>query len=266
MAMRGEIDRLFRMKFSTLAAAAALLSLAATLLAQNKPVFQESFESGKLDPAVWDQRVTGTSTIAVEAVDGAHGKYALHVHYPEMAARSYAFVVATHLPESVKTHFFGRAYMKITPGLGTTHDPLIFAGEAGWPISKFEEIGAYRGDWMPSYQENKSPAGQGRGEVTYRSDTTPPFDKWFLLEWEFNDAPASITIWIDGEKLTDTMNGEKVDTVKFTWPKGSTTDTGLVGGFTEFGFGARVWGAPQQAFDVYYDDIAIGAGRIGPAK
>ena len=156
--------------------------------------------------------------------------------------------------------------MKITPGLGTTHDPLIFAGEPGWPISKFEEIGAYRGDWMPSFQENKSPRGQGRGEVTYRSDTTPPLDKWFLLEWEFNDAPAAITIWIDGQRLSDTMNGEKVDTVKFTWPKGSTTDTGLVGGFQEFGFGARVWGAPQQGFDIYYDDIAIGTERIGPVK
>src|ERR1700679_1823189 len=121
------------MKFSTIMAAAGVLAtLPASLPAQSKPVLQESFESGKLDPAVWDQRVTGTATVAVEPVDGAHGKYALHVHYPEMAARSYAFVVATHLPESVKTHFFGRAYMKITPGLGVTHAPLIFAGEPGW--------------------------------------------------------------------------------------------------------------------------------------
>jgi hypothetical protein len=235
-------------------------------VAQVKPVFTEDFESGKIDPAVWDQRVTGTATAAVEPVDGAHGKYALHIHYPDMAARSYAFLVAAHLPDSVRTHFFGRAYMKITPGLGTTHNPLIFAGEPGWPISKFNEIGAYRGDWMPSYQENKSPAGQGRGEVTYRSDTPPPFDKWFLLEWEFSDDPSSITIWIDGEKLIDTMNGEKVDTVKFAWPKGSATVSGLVGGYQEFGFGARVWGAPPQGFDVYYDDIAIGASRIGPVK
>jgi hypothetical protein len=255
------------MKFSTLLAAASVLAVSPAMLsAQNKPVLEESFESGKLDPAVWDQRVTGTATAAVEPVEGAHGKYALHIHYPDMAARSYAFVVATHLPDSVKTHFFGRAYVKITPGLGTTHNPLIFAGEPGWPISKFDEIGSSRGNWMPSYQENKSAAGQGRGEVTYRSDTPPPFDKWFLLEWEFNDAPSAITIWIDGERLSDTMNGEKVDTVKFMWPKGSTTDTGLVGGFKEFGFGARVWGAPPQGFDVYYDDIAIGTERIGPSK
>jgi len=245
--------------------AAVCAALAGCLCAQS-PVFTESFESGKLDPAVWDQRVMGTATIAVEPTDGAHGKYALHVHYPDMAAGSYAFAVATHLPDSVRTHFFGRAYMKITPSLGTTHNPLIFAGENGWQISKFDEIGTSRGMFMPSFQENKSARGQGRGEVTYRSETPPPFDRWFLLEWEFNDNPSQITLWLDGEKVMNTMNGEKVDTVKFEWPKGSGTASNLVGGFTEFGFGSRVWGAPPKGFDVYYDDIAIGTSRLGPAK
>ena len=253
---------------SVLRSAAMLAAMAAGLAAQNKPVFQENFESGKIDPNVWDERVTGTSTLAVEEVEGAHGKYALHVHYPEMAARSFAFIVATHLPDSVKSHFFGRAYMKITSSVTPGHNPLLFAGEPGWPISKFDEIGLSRRNWMPSYQENKSAAGAGRGEVTYRSDTNPPFDKWFLLEWEFNDNPSSITMWIDGEQLSIPVGTEKKDKVTFTWPKDSTTTSGLIGpsGFKEFGFGARVWGAPATAFDVYYDDIAIGTGRIGAAK
>jgi hypothetical protein len=259
------------MRFQTLASRVACLTGLATafgacLLAQNKPVFIEDFESGKIDSAVWDQRTEGTATATVEAADGAHGKYALHVHYPDMAARSYAFIVATHLPDSVRSHFFGRAYMKITPGLGMTHDPLLFAGEPGWPISKFNEIGAYKGNWMPSYQENKSPKGQGRGEVTYHGEVSPPFDKWFLLEWEFNDDPSSITYWVDGEKMMTLVNGEKADSVKFAWPKDSTTVSGLVGGYREFGFGARVWGAPPKGFDVYYDDIAIGVARVGPTK
>jgi hypothetical protein len=62
--------------------------LACGLSAQNKPVFTENFESGKIDPAIWDQRVNGADTIAVEATDGAHGKYALHIHVPDMAARN----------------------------------------------------------------------------------------------------------------------------------------------------------------------------------
>jgi hypothetical protein len=56
---------------------------------------------------------------------------------------------------------------------------------------------------------------------------------------------------------------EKVDVVKFVWPKGSTNDKGIVGGYTEFGFGARVWGAPMQGFDVYYDDVQIDTRWIG---
>ena len=254
------------MNRTILTTAALAAASAIGLFAQGKPVFSENFESGKIDPAVWDQRVAGTATIAVEPADGAHGKYALHVHYPDMAAASYAFVVATHLPDSVRTHFFGRAYLKITPTLGMTHDPLIFAGEPGWQLSKFDEIGASRGKLMPSYQENKSARGQGRGEVTFRSDFDWPLDQWFLIEWEFNDSPSGIEVWVNGDAVPNTMNAEKVDAVKFEWPKGSGTTSNLVGGFQEFGFGARVWGAPPKGFDVYYDDIAIGTSRLGPSK
>ena len=247
------------------------LTLVAGTLAAQKPVLTESFESGKIDSSVWDTRVAGTATVAVEAAEGGHGKYALHVHYPDMAAASYAFVVATHLPDSVRTHFFGRAYMRVSPGLGTTHNPLIFAGEPGWQLSKFHEIGTSRGMWMPSYQENKSVRGQGRGETTYRTETAPQYDKWFLIEWEFNDDPSAITFWIDGEKIQAPINGQKgdgqkIDTVTFDWPKGSGTVKNLVGGYQEFGFGARVWGAPPAGFDVWYDDIAIGTSRLGPVK
>jgi hypothetical protein len=257
-------DRLFDMVFRIFALA---VILSVSLCAQNKPVFSENFESGTVDPAVWEQRKAGTATIAVEETEGAHGKYALHVHVPDMAARNgYAFLVNAHLPDSVRTHFFGRAYMKIVPGLGMTHDPLIFAGEPGWPISKFEEIGTYRATWQPSFQENKSPAGQGRGETTYHAEAGPPSDKWFLLEWEFNDNPSSITYWLDGEQVMTLVSGEKADSVKFVWPKGSTNTSGLVGGFQELGVGARVWGSPPKGFDVYYDDIAIGLARLGPVK
>jgi hypothetical protein len=255
--------RILTSRVTCLAGFAALLSF--NLLAQSKPVFTENFESGKIDPAVWDQRVMGTATIAVEEGEAAHGKYALHVHYPDMAARSYAFIVATHLPNSVSSHFFGRAYVKVAPGLGATHNPLIFAGGPGWPISKFDEIGTYKGTWQPSYQENKSPAGQGRGEITFHAEVGPPTGKWFLLEWEFNDKPSSITYWVDGEKMMTLVSSEKADAVKFAWPKGSATVDDLVGGYQEFGFGTRVWGAPPQGFDVYYDDIAISTTRVGPA-
>src|ERR1017187_8655467 len=107
-------DRIFPMRFRTptfrtlVGAAAVLAGLTTTLYAQ-KPILTEDFESGKIDPAVWDVRQKGGETIAVEAVDGAHGKYALHVHYTENERGAYAFIVATHLPDSVRSHYFGRA-------------------------------------------------------------------------------------------------------------------------------------------------------------
>ena len=75
-------------------------------------------------------------------------------------------------------------------------------------------------------------------------------------------------MWVDGEKVVSTVGDQKMDTVKFAWPKGSDTVKGLIGasGYQEFGFGARVWGAPPKGFDIYYDDIAIGVSRLGAVK
>ena len=41
-----------------------------------------------------------------------------------MAARSYAFVVATHLPDSVKTHFFGSAYADHWNSIHPNEEPI----------------------------------------------------------------------------------------------------------------------------------------------
>lgn len=236
-----------------------------TLFAQSKAALSEDFESGQLDPKIWEMRVTGAATLQVQQAEAAHGKYALQVHYPDMAPASYAMAVVRHLPHAVKGHLFGRAYVKIVPGLPRSHTVMLWAGGAGWPISKFEEIGVYQGTLQPSYQENKWPRGQDRGEDVRHGEALPT-DKWFLLEWEFNDNPATLTIWVDGQPSQVTESGQKVGVSSFHWPRGTDTASGLVGGFAEFGLGARVWGAVPQAFDIYYDDLAIGAARIGPVK
>jgi hypothetical protein len=236
------------------------------LFGQTSPLLSEDFESGQLDSKTWEKRVTGVATIQVQQDQVAHGKYALQVHYPDMATQTYAFLIAPHLPGALKGHLFGRAYVKVAPELPQSHTVLFFSGGAGWPISKFEELGASHGTLQPSYQENKSPRGQGRGEDVRHGVDPYPIGKWFLLEWEFNDDPATLTIWVDGAKSPVTENGQKAERSTFKWPKDSDNGKNLVGGFEEFGVGARVWGAVPQGFDVYYDDIAIDTKRIGPAK
>ena len=214
------------------------------------PVFTEDFESGELNKDVWTQRVNPGATITVQQDIVAHGKNALLVHYPA-GVRTYGFIVADHLPDSLKDHFFGRAYVRFPAAPPNAHDVFITAGGAGWPISNFLEIGLRRNKAQLSYQQNG--ANIPRGE-TMIAGPAYPVGKWFCLEWEFNDNPDSITIWIDGKKVTDTKVGYK------------GTGDHLIKGFTEFGFGFRSWGNVPNGFDVYYDDIALGTGRIGPVQ
>ena len=47
-----------------------------------KVLFSEDFESGKIDPTLWEKRVTGAVELKVVQDPSAHGKYALLVHYP----------------------------------------------------------------------------------------------------------------------------------------------------------------------------------------
>ena len=241
-----------------------VLPFASRAMAQSGPLLTEDFESGQIT-SKWEQRVTGVATLKVQQEQTAHGKFALQVHYPDMATQSYAFLIAAGLPAALKGHLFGRAYVKISPSTPAPHTVLVLAGGPGWPISKFEEIGVQRGTTQPSYQENKSPRGQGRGEDVRHGEPLP-MDKWFLLEWEFNDDPSTLTLWVDGEKSPVTEGGQKVDLSSFKWPKEASETRNLVGGFEEFGVGVRVWGAVPAGFDVYYDDIAIDTKRIGPVK
>jgi hypothetical protein len=98
------------------------------LFAQITPLFSEDFESGQLDSKVWEKRVTGVATIQVQQDQVAQGKYALQVHYPEIATQTYAFLIAPHLSGALKGHLFGRAYVKIAPELPQAHTVLLFSG------------------------------------------------------------------------------------------------------------------------------------------
>ena len=254
-----------------------LAALAALPLAAQSPAFSENFESGSLNKAVWKTLDAGSATISVQSAQVAHGKSALQIHYPK-GEKSFAFIVASHLPDSVRTHLFGRAYVFISPNMPAGHDVLLNAGTAGYPISNFLEVGVSGGkNVMVSYQQNA--ANIPRNETIARG-VLYPVGRWFCFEWEFQDHPDRVTTWIDGEPA-----GELKDfVVKPRAPRppaagaaaaapapapagAEVAGTDLVKGFSDFAFGFHAWGqGAKEDFDIYYDDIVIDTKRIGALK
>jgi hypothetical protein len=215
---------------------------------QPKPLFSEDFESGVIDKAVWSQDVTSDANLFLQQDKAAHGKYALLVRCPAPAQRTHAFLVAKNLPEALRHHLFGRAYVYITPVVPDRHTVFITAGTSGFPKSKFLELATAHNRFQTTF------TNQVDGGEDYHAAGEIPLGRWFLLEWEFNDQPDSEAIWVDGQQVMDTP---------FTF-KGAGTD--LVGGFTDLNIGFLLRGAAPVPFDVYYDDIALDTHRIGPVK
>lgn len=216
----------------------------------SKPLFSEDFESGALDPAIWSQQVSGDAILKVQSDKVAHGKYALLVRSPTSAQRTMAFILAHNLPAALSHHHFGRAYMYIT-GVPDRHIIFLTAGTPGFPKYRYEEVASAHNLFQLTYVDTtaKGPLGED-----YHAFGTVPLNRWFLLEWEFNDQPDEAAIWIDGQKEFGTP---------FTFHT-TGQSSGLVGGFSDFAIGFRLWGAAPVPFDIYYDDIALDTHRIGP--
>lgn len=229
--------------FSLILAPAAALSAQ-----QTKPLFSEDFESGKLDPAVWTQQVTGDSVLEVQSAKVAHGKYALHVGVPTPAQRTLALIFAKSLPAALSHHLFGRAYVYIAPTVPDRHTDFLALGTTGFPHSKYQQVATAHGLFQVTYVD------QADANEDYHASGQVPLGRWFLLEWEFNDQPDHATIWVDGEQVLDTPFVYK------------TVGTDLVGGFTDLSLGFRLHGAAPVPFDIYYDDLALDTHRIGPVK
>lgn len=232
----------------TLALASSVGPAAQQPKPQPKPLFSEDFESGTIDKNLWTQEITGDAILTVQSDKVAHGKYALLVRCPTPAMRTHAFLIAHDLPESLRHHHFGRAYVYITPTTPDRHTVFITAGTSGSPKSKFFEVATAHANFQTTF------TNQVDGGEDWHPGSPVPLGRWFLLEWEFNDQPDRETLWVDGEKIMDTP---------FTF-KGASTD--LVGGFTDVTFGFSLRGAAPDPFDLYFDDIALDTHRLGPAK
>ena len=219
----------------------------------SKPLFSEDFERGYIDKKLWTEDLTGDSVMLVQQDKAAHGKYALLARCPTPAQKTHAFLMARNLPEPLRHHLFGRAYVYIAPVVPDRHIIFLTAGTSGFPLYKYQEVASAHGRFQLTYVDTTAIGPHGED---YHAGGDVPLGRWFLLEWEFNDHPDRAAIWIDGQPVLDTPF-----TFKTTGPS-----TDLVGGFTDFAVGFRLWGAAPVPFDIYYDDIALDVHRLGAVK
>jgi hypothetical protein len=133
-------------------------------------------------------------------------------------------------------------------------------GSAAMKLKDFEVANINSGWQLGFDQLDVAPMGE---EVFYPPGQIP-VGKWTCLEWEFDDAPDTDTMWIDGQSLC-TLDDEHINYPSGHVPGAPIFDgnsSGLIGGFKAFSFSFFDW-HPKNDFDLYYDDLVIDTARVG---
>lgn len=236
----------------------------------------EDFESGAVDANKWDT-VIKTGTMAIQSQQVAHGKYAARFTGVGAQSDDWALLVAKSVPAALKagSTVFGRAYVYFpAEATSSIHIQLAFAGKNGmgtsstgpapFPKLRYLEIASYSGVWQQGFDLlDISPSVE---EVSYSKNHLPT-NKWVCVEWQLNDAPDAVTVWLAGAQVAtfDNTNVSYASPGPIPKPGAPLYDgssSGLVGGFDTFGFGFHDW-HPQKAFDLYYDDVVLDVKRPG---
>jgi len=227
-------------------------------------VFCEDFESGEIDPSKWSTPTENGATFTVQQQVVAHGKYAVQFHGgANLASADYAYLIWKNAPQSMAKHDFGRVYFYITPTPRSNDMGMIYGGTSGFPRPTYLSIANHGAGWQLGFIKL---SGTPTGEVQAFPKPAIPVGVWTCLEWEFNDDPTSINMWIEGAMVGSLTNQD------IGYPSGHTpgaplyngANSGLIGAFTDFGVGYYDW-HPQArpAFDLYYDDVVLGTARVG---
>jgi hypothetical protein len=217
-------------------------------------LFCENFESGSLNSSVWTRTETSKGNSAtVQGTQKAHGQYAAQFH--AKGGSSYSMIFLEKLPAALEKHYFGRLYYYASgfPTESGGHTAYITSSNtlAGFPDNDHHlEVSSYYdkgGTWQMTYWQGDGPEYIGSGGQI-------PKAQWFCLEWEFNDTPDQIAVWVDGDGSTRGASFRNIN----------NHASGLLGKMTTLGLGFRTWhpmGAPD--IDIYIDDIVLDTARVG---
>jgi hypothetical protein len=252
-------------------------------------LFCEDFEQGQLDPAKWDTQMGGSGVAMIQQQIVAHGKYALHVH-ESGAVGHFATILTKNVPMALRGAgpIFGRAYLYTAVNVGvhiqlafagTTRDPSvaprITSSTSVTPTSptkainfNYMDFGYNVNSWQLGFDLFDPAPNVARGFAEDASHP-PAYDKypsgtWSCVEWQFGDNPDAMVLWVDGKQMAQ-LDAQHVDYSTAPKMPGSVLNglsSGIIGGFSFYGFGIHNWG-PSGAVDTYYDDLVLDTHRVG---
>jgi hypothetical protein len=245
-------------------------------------LFCEDFEQGQgqLDPVKWDVKTGAGGTEIVQQQIVAHGKYAWHVHGTGTRG-DFAMIMTKNAPLALKGAgpVFGRAYLYSTTNVsshielgfaGTTRDPTV--APTMTPLEQginfnYMEFAQFAGSWQLGFDLFAPAPSIATGFVEEASyppaRDRAPAGTWNCIEWEFGDDPDKMILWVDGKQI-DQLDVQHLDFTTAARTPGSVLNgksSGIIGGFSFFGFGFHSWGA-SIAVDRYYDDIVLDTKRV----
>jgi hypothetical protein len=219
----------------------------------------------------------GTAMVQQQTV--AHGKYAWHVHGTG-ARGDFASIVTKNAPAALQGAgpVFGRAYVYAAANYGA-HIQLGFAGTTRNPALapsimptginfNYMEFAEFSNSWQLGFDLFTPAPSVAMGfveEASYPPAHDPyPTATWSCIEWEFDDNPDEMFLWVDGTQI-DRLDAQHIDYSSTPITPGSVLNgqsSGIIGGFDFFGFGFHSWGS-SAVVDRYYDDIALDTKRVG---
>jgi len=216
----------------------------------------DDFESGTLDPR-W--KIVGTPPV-IDTLQAARGSHALHVHlnangpsyiketqtFPALAGNYYAraFIYFTHLPTTGMTYAHWTAFASTT-SIGE----IRISGQYQNGVNRFgvgTDSGSNpggTGDWTTN---DNDPAGAPRAV---------PIGEWACIEWQHDSANDVTRFWWDATEHPSLMTTAS--------KHGGNTNPYLIPDITAAWFGWQEYQTSTQEFELWVDEIAIDAQRIG---
>jgi hypothetical protein len=201
----------------------------------------EDFEGAVIDATTW-RIVAQNGTVTLDPARGAQGSQrSVHVHVDPGGSTAVGLVESKTFP-ALKGGFFARAFIYIPSTdkdlnfTGDRHTRLFYAA-GGSPYGEYA-LGIWQGGLI---QNHYSPTGDSK--VSMR---LPPFDEWFCLEYELDSTAGRVAAYLNGVELTELRHTG--------WP--ATNIETLT-------FGATRFGTFTRSQDIWFDNLAVSATRIG---